>query len=742
MRLQAVSPKIPLSSHPVFGFFDQDIIDKLNAGLEPIFLEKGDQLLRQGDPGDAMFLLDDGLLSVYLEPVDGQSRIDLNSIMPGSIVGELALISGQPRNASVEASEPSTLFKLSRSSFETIVEQYPEVEAAMFTVIQPRIQRKQLAEMLSTLLGDTITQDTVQNVQARSEWITLLSGEFLFRENDPADALYIVVNGRLRATALDSNGLTVDLGEVGAGETVGEYALLTDNPRTASVSAIRDSSMIKVSADALQTLLANHPQAVFKLAQTLINRQVRQYAPEKDMNPRAMTMCLVPLDDVARYVDLCQAIEQALGVYGKTLVLTADRFNALYGNDDASQMPFSHALNNLITHWLNSRENEYKYIIYVADQGYSNWTQRCARQSDRMLLIGSAEDTAPDQQDWERTLLRSHPDTQTDLILVHETLPSDGARYWLAERDIDSVFHLKSECLTSRKRLARMLSGNAVGLVLAGGGARGMAHVGAIRALEEAGYEVDYVGGTSMGALVGGAYATGADWKDLAELAAKFSDPKLIKDPTVPITALMSGRKVTSILKSIYGNETYIEDLPRKFFCVASNLSRSRPEIFHQGLLWRSVRGSMAIPSIFPPIIHKEDILVDGALMNNFPLDIMRREVGSGVVIGVDVNPPSTKRRRAYDFGSHVSGWRVLMSRLNPFAKSIKVPSINGVVMRSMFVNSNYQFRNMRGLADMLITPQVSDYGVLDYDKYQDIVDYGYRAAQKMLEEREALKTA
>lgn len=734
MSLQAVSQKIPLSDHPVFGFFDQDIIDKLTAGLEPVMLEADDVLLRQGDPGDAMYLLDDGLLQVYLEQDDGATQISLNSIVPGSIVGELALISGQPRNATVVASEPSVLFKLSRTSFETLVEQYPEVEAAMSTVIQPRIQRKQLAEMLSSLLGDSIGQDTVQNVQARSEWITLLSGEMLFHEDDPADALYIVVNGRLRASAMDSNGLPIDLGEVGAGETVGEYALLTNNPRTASVFAIRDSSLIKVSADALQTLLANHPQAVFKLAQTLINRQVRQYAPEKDMNPRAMTMCLVPLDDVARYVDLCQAIEQALGVYGKTLVLTADRFNALYGNNEASQMPFSHALNNLITHWLNSRENEYKYIIYVADQANSNWTQRCARQSDRILLIGDANDTAPDQQDWERTLLRSHPNTQTDLILVHDTLPSDGARYWLAERHVDSVFHLKKECLSSRSRLARMLSGNAVGLVLAGGGARGMAHVGVIRALEEAGYEIDYVGGTSMGALVGAAYARGADWHDLADLAKRFSDPKLIKDPTVPITALMSGRKVTRILKSIYGDETYIEDLPRKFFCVASNLSRARPEIFHQGLLWRSVRGSMAIPSIFPPIIHQDDILVDGALMNNFPLDIMRREVGSGTVIGIDVNPVKTKRGRPYDFGSHISGWRVLLSRINPFAQSIRVPSINSVVMRSMFVNSNYQFRNMRGIADMLITPQVSAYGVLDYDKYEEIVEYGYQAALQALE--------
>ncbi len=727
-----------LANHPVFSAFDNVILQAISERLTRVEIEESDILLALGEPGDAMYILETGLLKAYFVHPETGNRVDLSLIQPGALVGELSLISGQPRNATVEAQEHSVLHKLSKQSLEQVIELHPELEVAISAYMQPSIERKQLGEALERLLGCPVNKDTIEDLQASSEWISVLSGDVLFHENDIADSLFIVISGRLITKTTDINGFEVSLGEISAGQTLGEYAALTKSQRTATAYAIRDTNLIKVQVEAIQRVMTTYPQAFPTIMKNLVNRHIHNFVPTKTSKTRATTLCFIPLDPVTQSIDLFETIGQALSQYGKTLILTAERFDNLYGNSKASQIPFGHPLNNLITHWLNAREQEYQFIIYIGDRSRTSWTQRSMRQADRILLLASPEDTPSDPQDWEQRLLSGHANTHVDLILVNENQPTIGANRWLPERDLEAIFHLDPKSPTSMNRMARILSGNAVGLVLAGGGARGMSHVGAIRALEENGYDVDYVAGTSMGALVAGVYAQGASWQDMQSLARQFSDPKLIKDPTFPVTAMMSGRKVTRILKALYGEDTYIEDLTRKFFCIASNLSRSRPEIFHSGILWESVRASMAIPSIFPPMMHNGDVLVDGALMNNFPLDIMRRQIGGGTIIGINVNPRSTKSYKPYTFGPSISGWRVLASRINPFSKSIRVPSINGVVMRSMFVNADYQLRSLHGLADIMITPPVSEYGVLAYDKYDSIVEKGYQAGQMALEQLNA----
>ncbi len=737
MSIETQTAKVQtfLETHAIFSTFSAAAIAAIYARLSRLVIAPQEILLAMGDPGDAMYFVESGLLEAYFVHPDTKNRVELSLIMPGALVGELSLISGQPRNATVSAIEESVLYKLSKPCLEEVIALHPEIEAAISSYMQPSIQRKQLGEALENLLGSAVSMETIETIQNNSEWVNVRSGDLLFNQNDVADSLFIVINGRLSIKTTDINGFEVALGEVGPGETMGEYAALTSSHRTTTAYAIRDSILVKVRPEALQSVLLSYPTAFPKMMKDLVDRHIHNFIPTQPSKTRAATICCLPLDDANQNIEFYDRLQRTMSQYGKTLVLTADRFDALYGNPEASQIPFTHSLNNLITHWLNAREQEYQFIVYVGDRKRRNWTQRSMRQADRVLLVANPEQTASAPQEWERMLLSNHANTQTDLLLVNANQPTFGANRWLPERNVEAVFHLDPHSIASMNRIARILTGNAVGLVLAGGGARGMAHVGAIRAIEEHGYDVDYVAGTSMGALVAGVYARGANWKELSILARQFSNPKLIKDPTIPVTAMLSGRKVTRILKELYGEDTYIEDLKRKFFCVASNLSRSRPEIFQSGILWEAVRASMAIPSIFPPMMHNGDVLVDGALMNNFPIDIMRRQIGNGKLIGINVNPPSMKKRKAYTFGPSVSGWRVLASRLNPFSKTIRVPSINGVVMRSMFVNADYQLRSLHGMADIMITPQVSEYGVLEYDKFQPIVEQGYQAGATALKQ-------
>jgi predicted acylesterase/phospholipase RssA len=322
---------------------------------------------------------------------------------------------------------------------------------------------------------------------------------------------------------------------------------------------------------------------------------------------------------------------------------------------------------------------------------------------------------------------------RADLVLLHgaDVKRPMGTAAWLARRQVHTCHHVRTNEKAHVQRLSRLLTGRATGLVLSGGGARGFAHLGVLRALEEFGIQVDRIGGTSMGSLIGAGYAMGRDYGEMFELARQFSSPKQLFDYTLPYASLMASHKVTRVLTEMFG-DLQIEDLWQPYFCVSSNLSRAEPVVHQTGLLWKGVRASIAIPGFFTPILHEGDVLVDGGAMNNFPVDIMDELCGGGTVIGVNVSPPK-EMVEEYSFGSSISGWRLLWNRLNPFSERVQVPSLGANLMRTLELNSAYKIKSEQPLADVIIQPDVKEYSIMDYSSYREITEVGYQEARKQL---------
>jgi predicted acylesterase/phospholipase RssA len=193
----------------------------------------------------------------------------------------------------------------------------------------------------------------------------------------------------------------------------------------------------------------------------------------------------------------------------------------------------------------------------------------------------------------------------------------------------------------------------------------------------------------------------------------------------------MTSKKMTSVLNELYEG-LYIEDLWRPFFCVSSNLTRAEPVVHQTGLLWKSVRASVAIPGIFTPILHQGEVLVDGGTLNNFPVDIMDELCEGGTVIGVNVSQ-SHETEEDYQFGPSISGWQILWSRVNPFSEPIHAPALATNLMRSLELSSVHQIKTSETLADILIQPEVKGYAMLDFASYESIIEIGYQAALKQL---------
>jgi NTE family protein len=283
-------------------------------------------------------------------------------------------------------------------------------------------------------------------------------------------------------------------------------------------------------------------------------------------------------------------------------------------------------------------------------------------------------------------------------------------------------------------RLARLLSGRANGVVLSGGGARGLAAIGVLRALNEAGIPVDRIGGTSMGSLIAAQYACGLDFETMTALNYEYwvKNGNPASDFTLPILSLVRGRHMQQLVVDLCG-EWRIEDMPLRYFCVSSDLGRAELVLHTTGKLWTAVRASGSFPVMGPPMFVDGRVLVDGGVLNNLPSDIMRSEFG-GRVIAVDVSPQRVRTVGAEWDEQTPSGWHLLWRRLNPFMERARLPGVLEVLTRTATLNSDRMSRQTRHLADLLIAPPLLNYGIMRFDKMHEIIEAGYRHTLAELE--------
>ena len=350
-----------------------------------------------------------------------------------------------------------------------------------------------------------------------------------------------------------------------------------------------------------------------------------------------------------------------------------------------------------------------------------------------MVVADAAADPRPGEIETE--LLgseRGHRPRHT-LALVYQAghaAPSQSAR-WLSGRRIDRHVHVRLDRPDDFDRLARLLTGNAVGLALGGGFARGLAHVGVLRALEELRIPVDLIGGSSMGAIVGAQWALGWSAADIARrtsegLAASFDDK------TLPFLSFKRGGKHSRVIRQFFG-ETRIEDLWLPYFCVSTNLNRSELKVHSAGPLAEAVMASSRAPGVFPPLVMDGELHVDGGVINNVPVDVMRDFSNVGIVIGVDVSPPHELNEVA-NYGDEVSGWQAAWSRFNPNREKRSYrPSMLFVLMRLIEFGSISYRRQKADMADVCISPDVARFKRNDFQAAADLADVGYRAAREVL---------
>jgi predicted acylesterase/phospholipase RssA len=320
-----------------------------------------------------------------------------------------------------------------------------------------------------------------------------------------------------------------------------------------------------------------------------------------------------------------------------------------------------------------------------------------------------------------------------NLVLLHadgNRLPSGTSR-WFAGRNVTRNYHIRLDREDDFGRVARCLGDVAIGVVFGGGGARGLAHIGVVRALREAGVPIDMIGGTSMGAVMGSLVAMDQNWEEMLETNRDaWLHRRPHKEYSLPFISLIRSRRLDSMAKKIWG-EFDIEDLWLSFFCVSCNLSTTATMVHERGSLWKAIRASASLPGVFVPVLSDGHILVDGGLVNNLPGDVMR-ERARGKLIVVDVG---SEHEFIFKLPEFPSPWQFLRSRFLPFTAHIDVPHIVDVLMRTTDVSSSQKTRDVKKNADVCLRPPIDPYGVLQFESLDEIADVGYRYAVAKLEE-------
>ncbi|HEU0107161.1 MAG TPA: cyclic nucleotide-binding domain-containing protein [Vicinamibacteria bacterium] len=720
-------PFVFLRSTSLFQGVPDAALLSIAAACVETTLAADEVLFRQGAAGDALYVVVEGRLAVLAETGEGPPRA-VGTVGVGECVGEGALLLAGRRTATVRAETPSRLIGLSRDGFEHAVSAEPGLRAVLTTLVARRMPALRAAEdEIFGALDDTVRR----RVEGELSWVYLQRDEILFREGDPADALYVVLQGRLQVVRERPDRPLEVVTEIGRGQPVGEIGLLTGDPRSSTVRAARDTELIRFSEQGFRSLLQQSPQALMPLLRTLARRLQTTTVEAPPAAARSTVIAIVPLGGAA-LDDFLAGFLPDQEAHGRIRVLDSRAFDAEHG-PGASQMPPDDARSMYVNEWLHGQESAHDVLVFVADPEAGEWSRRCVRQADRIVLVARAE-AAPGLGAFEPLVGRGRTSAGRVLVLLHgeRAARPSGTAAWLDATGVDRHHHVRDGTSADARRVSRFLGGRAVGLVLSGGGARAFAHAGLIRALLEAGVPIDFLGGVSMGSLVAACHALGFRFPGTIDtLRRTFVDTRPHRGYTVPLVSVFSPRKTEKALHDVFG-DTPIEDLWINYFCVAANLTRATVHVFQRGPVWKAMRASGSFPGLLPPVPFHGDLLVDGGVLDNLPVELMQALCPGPILVSdtsqdVDLNVDP-------DLEWSPSPTELLLERLRARGKRTRVPGAATVLLRALECHQAGHRRRQRAGAAFVFDLPVGRYGLIDFPSIDPIVEAGYRYATTAIE--------
>ncbi|CAG2205144.1 NRE [Mytilus edulis] len=612
--------------------------------------------------------------------------------LPGEIVGSLAVLTGEPSFFTMRAKVDTIVVTISKVEFYSIMREQPSVVLNVAHTTAVRIA------------------PFVRQIDFALDWMMIEAGKALFRQGDQSDSVYIILTGRLRSVRTHHNGKKSLVAEYGRGELVGIVEVLTDTARTTTIMAVRDTECAHLPGDLLNLIKRKYPQIVTRLIH-LLGQRILGHIETRD--------------------EVHMNLDHVSGIDKKVSVGNLSTIAVLGSNQDVPLTSFTlelqHSLQAIgLTTRLTSknyRQTKRKFnwcmIFDMVEKQMENIAVRA--QKELVLLHEEDAESPKGTIEWlnARGWCSSHH---------HIRCPKRVLKKQAEVRVVESyerVYQTKPDRLSDFSRLARFLTGTSVGLVLGGGGARGLSHIGIVKALLEAEVPIDMVGGTSMGSFVGAVWCEDRNITRFTQRCREWSMDmtsiwQKVLDLTYPITSMFTGQSFNVTLEKTF-KDRQIEDLWIPYFCITTDITSSSMRIHTHGSLWRYVRASMSLSGYLPPLCDPIDAhyLLDGGYVNNLPADVMK-QLGANSIFAVDVG--SRDSTESYNYGDKISGFWLLANKWSPWSETVKVPDMAEIQSRLAYVSCVRQLDHVKN-SDYCeyIRPPIDKYGTLQFGSFDEI---------------------
>lgn len=592
----------------------------------------------------------------------------------------------------------------------------------------------------STRIFSSLSPEASQFILTKCVSVEIIRNHFLFHQGDVSEGVYLLISGRMSAEIMLHTGAIQTLGYIEPGETVGELGAISSEPRSLSVKALRDSKLFRISNADFAQICRQYPSIMFAILNPIITRSnsIIQMLSAGKVDRH---IAIFPGNDEVILQEFRTHLENALQKYQNIICVSTYQ-------DEYKDLTNIDILKNRIKEFSKDKKSSLKFIYLIGS--YKHPLAKIALKNADMIYI--AVDANATKKIDERILdkiykRRVHLRTDPALVLMHPKstqVPTNTAD-WLVQGNFSLYHHIRMNNKKDFQRLLRFIRGRAVGVVLSGGGTRGWAHLGVIKALREARIPIDMIGGTSAGGVVAACYAT---TNSFAAMKQKFYNIVTQSDYSVswrsltwPAISLFNAKNFTNAQKNAFG-DVRIENLWIPYFCISCNLSNNAEVVHRTGFLWETLRASTSIPGIIPPMVMNGHLHVDGGLLNNLPVDVMRNYIGyKGRIIAVELNSFAPEPGH-YEFPPVITFKEAFYAKMGWGISHLKFPSFIDTFLKGLFVGSLAKAKQNGLSANLLISLELSRYKLLrsNPEEAESMIKTGYIQTLKQIEEKKATK--
>lgn len=682
---------------------------------EPIECATGQELVHPHDTNLHFFRLLRGDVSLYL--VNQQHRIQILRLKQGDWMGHLPLEAQERYGFSLLCDTDCELERFCWSALDEA--QQALMAQSSLSAFSHRLHVAGL--LITTFMRNypNVSASFLQDLIKSARFTHLRENQILFGQGDKAQVMYFLLSGKIDVYV--GEGRLTRVGEIFHGEPFGEMSLFSNESRTATLVATRSSDIVSLDRRHFDRLSVKYPWLSTYIVTSLINRIKKQKERgRREIKPVNRLLLQLGAGETSK---MAQCLSDML-ILRDIRLISREEIRQQFGNKPIDQL-----VHTKLVDYLENVEQQNPTTIFYARIDDLEWTKFCLERADEVWMMVNTEEPPANVKHALAPLLPMYSwQKQRKFLLLHHANRAIPSASWLQAIDCERHFHTDGS-QASMARIIRYLTDKSLGLVLGGGGARGFAQVGVLKAMEEKGIKVDWVGGTSMGSIIGGWIAMGWDSERITDAVRRFFvSVNPLGDYTLPMIALSKSQRLDMLLHQGFG-DVLIEDLPIPYFCVSSDMSVAKEKDHERGTLWKAIRASVSIPGVVAPAIEEGHYLVDGGLFNNLPCDLMRQR-NNGPIAAIDVSPDDTYLTQ---LESVPSPWQLLLNKLLGRPQP-KVPTIVDTLLRSSLLASKDRQRANREMVDYFLQPNIGNVGMLDFKHAERIIAMGYQEGLRLLE--------